>query len=284
MFDNTLLVLLSDNGGPVYNPGSANNFPLRGGKYADFEGGVRVNAFAAGGRIPTSRRGTVSQDLVHIADLFATFLRLARFGTSTDVDVNELAKIVRDDDAASAGLPPVDSMDAWGAIAGTGTKRTEIHLSTQAIIKGRYKLVVGRQPMNGWQGPFYPNATGKEPGFPDADVSNDFWYDCGPAGCLFDVFADPTEHHDLALELPQTRKDLLDRLGELNEGVFAPNRGKPSRAACVVAAAKYGGFYGPFVGVGHFPPASSSYSDDDESGASLRGASGWSVVDDVAVA
>jgi len=34
MWDNTLVVMLSDNGGPVYRPASANNYPHRGGKYS----------------------------------------------------------------------------------------------------------------------------------------------------------------------------------------------------------------------------------------------------------
>ena len=33
MWDNTLFVFMSDNGGPVYYPGAASNYPLRGGKY-----------------------------------------------------------------------------------------------------------------------------------------------------------------------------------------------------------------------------------------------------------
>jgi arylsulfatase B len=37
MYEDSLVLFFSDNGGPVYNPGSANNWPLRGGKYADFE-------------------------------------------------------------------------------------------------------------------------------------------------------------------------------------------------------------------------------------------------------
>ena len=47
MWNNTLLVLFSDNGGPIYNPGSANNFPLRGGKYSDWEGDLSTFVLCA---------------------------------------------------------------------------------------------------------------------------------------------------------------------------------------------------------------------------------------------
>jgi arylsulfatase I/J len=90
MWGNTFLVLSTDNGGPIgtstgttgtataattatnaataaatnaatgpigRNAG-ANNFPLRGGKYSNFEGGVRGTAFASGGLIPAKMQGT----------------------------------------------------------------------------------------------------------------------------------------------------------------------------------------------------------------------------------
>ena len=59
MWPDTLLVVASDNGGPVYQNGTsgANNHPLRGGKMSNWEGGIRVNAFAAGGLIPPAMRG-----------------------------------------------------------------------------------------------------------------------------------------------------------------------------------------------------------------------------------
>lgn len=41
MWENTLMIFSSDNGGPVnIEENAANNYPLRGGKYSEFEGGV----------------------------------------------------------------------------------------------------------------------------------------------------------------------------------------------------------------------------------------------------
>ena len=48
--------------------GGANNYPLRGGKTSDFEGGVRVNAWVSGGLLPPAVRGTISNDFMHLAD------------------------------------------------------------------------------------------------------------------------------------------------------------------------------------------------------------------------
>ena len=47
MWDNLLFVTSSDNGGPVYPGGGANNYPLKGGKMGDWQGGIRVNAFVS---------------------------------------------------------------------------------------------------------------------------------------------------------------------------------------------------------------------------------------------
>ena len=55
LWDNTLLVFVSDNGGPIYEPGAANNYPRRGGKYNDFSRWCEYECicnwwFCAGGR------------------------------------------------------------------------------------------------------------------------------------------------------------------------------------------------------------------------------------------
>ena len=84
---------------------SANNFPLRGGKYSDFEGGVRVRAFVNGGYLPSAMRGTQVDALMSVADFWATFAGLARVNTT-------------DQKASLNGLPPIDSVDLWPVISG----------------------------------------------------------------------------------------------------------------------------------------------------------------------
>ena len=69
MWDNTLIVFSSDNGGCILMTESGStNYPLRGGKYSDFEGGTRAAAFVSGGFLPLAVRGTVSEAPVHISD------------------------------------------------------------------------------------------------------------------------------------------------------------------------------------------------------------------------
>ena len=59
VWDNTLLIFLSDNGAPVWD---SDNSPLRGGKKFLFEGGVRTPAFIAGGYLNDERKGQIFGD------------------------------------------------------------------------------------------------------------------------------------------------------------------------------------------------------------------------------
>ena len=256
MYDNTLIVVMSDNGGPLYTMSGGNNYPLRGGKYADFEGGVRSNAFVSGGLVPAARRNTVLNDFIHISDWYATFVHLANFGTG-EAPADEMRALLFDPRAAQAGLPQVDSIDAWPVLAGlpsaASAKRTEVHISLQSLVdKDGWKVLVGNQTQVLWTGPFYPNKTGAQPSYP---AEPEFNVDCGERGCLFNVFADETEHHDVAGEPDKAAilTTLLNRLAELNKSFFNPNRGEPTTTACEYAEKMYGGYYGPFVDVPFVP-------------------------------
>jgi arylsulfatase I/J len=107
MYDRTLIVFSSDNGGPIYFGGGsgANNYPLRGGKASNWQGGIRVNSWVSGGALPVAMHGKKLEGLTCVWDIYATFAHLAGADPT-------------DHSAAAAGLPAVDSMNLWGYISG----------------------------------------------------------------------------------------------------------------------------------------------------------------------
>lgn len=253
MWDNTLLVVSSDNGGPVYAAksfqlfGGASNFPLRGGKTSDFEGGIRVNSFVSGGVIPHAMRGAKLNDYIHIADWYGTFCAMA--GVSME-----------DDLAEAYGLPPVDSVNHWpllsGQIPAGGGNRTEIHVSVVTLIQGRWKLLTGSDPasVNKHQHEGVVPFNSYRVGY-GVDALHSILAMAIPpygmachTGCLFDILADPTESHDVAAENPMVVSAMWKRLKKLNEDTFNPDRG--DRGTIDVApchAMQKIGYYGPFA-------------------------------------
>lgn len=211
-----------------------------GGKYSDFEGGTNTLAFAAGGMLADRLRGTEVDALISAADWYGTF-----------ADAAGVVGWEHDAEAVAAGLPPVDSISHWSLLtatastgaarvtAGARSNRTMVHLSSQAIVVGTYKLITGVQVMAGWQGPSYPNDTHTQP------MRSGDTFDCG-SGCLFDLSIDPTEHVNLAKTQPDMMVHMLGLLVEANMTLFAPDRGQGDPRACLQAVAN-GGFYGPWL-------------------------------------
>jgi len=258
MWGNTVLVFSADNGGPAYwsidtkvwNRGAgANNWPLKGGKTSNFEGGTRVAAFVTGGFVPASVRGTKSEEYIHMADWYGTFARLA------GVDPE-------DHQGVQAGLPPVDSVDVWPMLTGrnTSSARTEIPLcvefevggehglpkligNTSALIMGDYKLLTGPEPMAYWQGPAFPTASSGKYG----ELLNwHNWQLCG-LGCLYNIREDPTEQKNLALHMPGKLIAMRERLQQLRKSQYQERSDLSQAAACAKQIGQNGGFYGPWM-------------------------------------
>ena len=59
LWDNTLVFFFSDNGGVITH---ASNYPLRGAKATNFEGGIRSPALITGGLLPSEMKGTSMMD------------------------------------------------------------------------------------------------------------------------------------------------------------------------------------------------------------------------------
>lgn len=271
MWDNTVLALMADNGGPLYLPGSGNNHPLKGGKYSDWEGGVRTNAVLSGGYIPEGSRGGKYDGLVSIADWYGMFAELA--GASIDDPKAETANKWLDDNDLPT-LPPPDAVSGmFDSI--TSLSKENLHpilpLSDQAIIKYPYKLVTGISPYSNWTGELFPNCTTVTdedlvPWHNDSKLfefhinwDNDdevlfmhLWgEDCGDSGCLFNIEEDPNETNNLAGDggdHDETAAELRGLLEEHRQTLFMPDRGVEDVKACEHSVS-IGGYYGPWVDV-----------------------------------
>lgn len=253
MWEDTLVVFHADNGGEILADFCAgNNYPLRGGKFSNFEGGVRVNAWVNGGYLPEARRGQKEEGLSAAWDWYATYAGLA--GAS-----------VHDKKAADAGLPQVDGIDLWPMIgSGLPSPRKELVIGDTSsilpngdgntlvggLIRPPYKLIIGAPDklyvvgQDVLTGPFWPNVTshllpvlihGKT---------------CGRKpqhGCLFDIFADPSESESVAEAHPEIFYEMLASIDEHQKTVYSPARGKTDAAACHTAKERYSGYWGPFL-------------------------------------
>ncbi|KAG5183634.1 arylsulfatase B-like protein [Tribonema minus] len=238
LWDNALVVVMADNGGPISASGGASNHPLRGGKYSNLEGGVRGNAFVAGGFLPPAMRGTVLDGFVAIEDWYVTFCALAGVDPA-------------DARAARFNLPPVDGIDVWPYLSGqtAASPRREVVLAlptsgpgaAQAVIDAQgHKLMVGRIQVAAWSEAKHPTAA-------TPTAARQPW-----GACLFNVFEDPSERNDIAAEHPAVVARLAKRLRELQLTAFSPFRGDRVKSleqslGCKTALSRYSSFEGPFL-------------------------------------
>jgi len=209
LYNDTLVWFSSDNGGPSFagGPLSSNNFPLRGSKLSDLEGGIRLAAFVGGGFFERSSRRTAGERLLglaHLADVSATLVAVSS-APSTD-----------------ASLPPSDSQNLWPWLVGetNDSPRHSLQISQTTLLEAQngslFKMLLGDVPYACWSGPRFPNASSK----PGCSAT----LDCGRSGCLYNLTADEQERHRLESSEPQIAEAMRAELERANASVFRPNR------------------------------------------------------------
>ena len=255
MWDNTLLVFSTDNGGPADFAcnNMMNNFPLRGCKGGYYEGGVRGVGLVHGpGIAPGARRG-----LHHVADWLPTLLTAARRGLPGAARAAPHEPPLRDGDAARAPRtaphePPFrdgDGVDNWGFVSrgGPSARRELLHvtqapgsrLKSHALRVGDLKLVwrpaqsdcsldhagwyppPDRRGAGGvlpWNYTRFAVRCGEPPQLPPAALLTQ----CTAAPCLFNITADPCEHRDLAEARPDDVRALEGRLAQYQAHAVLP--------------------------------------------------------------
>lgn len=221
-WENTLLVFVADNGGPLDH---STNAPLRGGKHTFWEGGVRVEAFLAGGILPNSLRNTTWGGMAHASDWYLT--------------LTEGVAGITVDPAQTGGPRPLDGFNLWPSILSQGASpRNEVvhqvnnsyfDEGVSAIRIGDLKLIrgaVGDKRIIGWpershvEVPLGKSGAVIEPGTDHVrgtTLPGQVHHKCDPY-CLFNVTADISESTDLAHEpgyrsIAQKMSERLDEVG-----------------------------------------------------------------------
>lgn len=127
MYNNSVMLFTTDNGGELpYAPelgpggGAGSNYPLRGGKFSLWEGGVRGLAFIHSPLLPWAQCGSSYTDLVHVIDIYPTLAGLAGVNAST----------------FSTGPYPLDGIDLSASLWGDGAARRRHEILHQPL--GKY--------------------------------------------------------------------------------------------------------------------------------------------------
>jgi len=243
LWDNTLLIFSSDNGGSLeLDHGGSNNWPLRGGKSSMWEGGVRSVAFVSGGYLPESRRGQKEEGLMHLADWYPTFCTFAGVDPADSV-------------AVEAGLPDVDGVDLWPLISGQvdESPRSDIIVGPNAYISGRYKIHIHDVRYAVLQEPQWPNPTTPTQSELKKTIVECDW----ESPCLFDIFEDPSESKNIATDYPEIVESMTTEFKKLSEDFYSnTEQGMDSCPAaldteelacgCWTALNNYNYFVGPY--------------------------------------
>jgi|TARA_B110000208_G_scaffold60794_1_gene79094 arylsulfatase A-like enzyme len=210
MWESTLIVLVSDNGGdhgvspsdPTGRTTMANNWPFRGTKLTAWEGGTRVAAVVGGGFVPTRLRGSSSDVVMHMADWYPTLANLA-------------GAITNDPAVVNGSVHDVDGVNMWPAITGANisSPRPWLPVTEGSILwqqpggslfkfitdARRARLFTPNGSMwndttpHGWNGTHVVECVWVSPTDPDICAV------CDPIHpCLFELKSDPGEAHNLA--------------------------------------------------------------------------------------
>ncbi|GFO13309.1 arylsulfatase b [Plakobranchus ocellatus] len=247
MWDNTVFIFSSDNGGHNRN-GGASNWPLRGKKGTLWEGGMRANGFVTGGRV--ERSGVISNELIHVSDWFPTLVGLAKGNLNgTKLDGYDQWNTINKGTASPREVI-LHNIDILRPRLGQPIFNSTFDSSIRAAIRvGDYKLITGDCGDDEWVPP--PGvrerslhsvnaahlletrnnrginmANGNSKSFARAqkkiergsqhirEGKKNVW--------LFNIREDPTEHHDLSDKEPERVRQMLDHLLVFNKTAVPP--------------------------------------------------------------
>ena len=226
MWDNTLMVFTSDNGGSQTYGG--NNWPLRGRKSTLWEGGIRVAGFVHGNMLNVPSPNVVTNnEMIHVSDWYPTLLSAAQC-------------------QMMPGTQPMDGYDQWKTISTYAqSPRTEFLINIDplsvatlgykvpaeerirmgfdtsvlaGIRVGDWKLLTGEQGNDQWVVP--PESLTDQSRIKEVELLDDNdpgiqQYDVKLVQ-LFNIKKDPEERVEVSDLYPEIVDELLTKLAEYN--------------------------------------------------------------------
>jgi len=216
MWENTIFIFFSDNGGPLEGIGNGQvNYPLRGGKYSYWEGGIRSSSFIHSPMLPG---GVINQELLHVTDWLPTLGHLAACGVEPN------------DQCTGPDMGDIDGVNQWNAIVGAGkSNRTEFLVNidpkakNSALRWGPWKLYHGNPGKGDWVPPPRVSEHRYNQQFTHGlrdrnkfETDQEYVFSEGLYNpdtiMLFDVEADPAETDEVSKDNPDVVNAMLERL------------------------------------------------------------------------
>jgi len=209
VFNDTIIVVASDNGASPRIMGSGSNYPLRGEKNLLWEGGYRVPALVRSELIPAVQRGTTYGGMWHVTDWIPT-----------------LAGMLNQTEALAVELSAMDGVNQWPALVDRTVPSPRQSLlynidffdgvTSGALRVGDMKILCNVQ-----YAPVYPVPQGNnltyEMKIDGGKYTNQEYLDY-----LFNVTADPTESIDLKGSLPDVFATMKQELARYEAEMAAP--------------------------------------------------------------
>lgn len=201
IWDDTLLVFTTDNGGQVSQGG--NNSPLRGWKGSLWEGGIKAVGFVNGYGVKQKQK--VSKELIHVSDWFPTLVNLCGGtldGTNALDGQDQWKTISRG--AKSARKSILHNIDPLTPNVGKEKSNAKFDTRQRAALRhGDWKIITGDPGNGSWI--HTPAKTANSILYQRPENKN-IW--------LFNVKVDPSERHDMSAKHPEIVDRMLEMLAK----------------------------------------------------------------------